>query len=318
MPQPMTPAEARVADPILTSVALGHRQQSLMSRSLFPMANVGARGGKIISFGKGAFRKIDTRRSPGSTRAEIDIRYDAGDYQLTQHALDGKVPREMLEEAMAVPGIDLQMRATGEVSDIISLNIERDAAKIATSNTTYDVNNRTALAANSQWSHADSDPQKDVKTARDQIRKGIGDIPNLLFVGWEVDEALRSHPKIIEQVKYTRGLDGAGSGGIITDADLAAYFRVERYVVASATVANGEIFESVWDKVAIVAYTNTAPLSDGGSPSFGYTYELRGYPIVGPGWYDSKRDSWIYPYTEQATPVVAMKAAGYLISDVVA
>ena len=53
-------------------------------------------------------------------------------------------------------------------------------------------------------------------------------------------------------------------------------------------------------------------------PSYGYTYQLRGYPIVELPYEDRNPKSWIYPVTDEVQPVIAGAEAGYLISAAVA
>ena len=65
MPQ-MTNAAARVIDPILTEVAQGYKNADMVGMALFPYVPVAQRGGKIITFGKEAFRLYNTGRTPGS------------------------------------------------------------------------------------------------------------------------------------------------------------------------------------------------------------------------------------------------------------
>ena len=318
MAAPISTGTARVADPVLTTAARGFRKQARVSRSLFPIVNVGARGGKIVQFSADGFRKVDTARAPGATRARLEASWEGKNFALTQHAIDGAVPVEVQQEAAAVPGIDAQMVAVRMAADIVSLNVERDAASLATNTATYAANNRSALGGNDQWSADASDPAKAVDDARAKIRVGIGLNPNVLLVGEEVFEALRRHAKVIDQVKYTRGLNEAGGGTLVNEAALAAYFGVDRFVVGRAVAGAAGAFESVWGKNAVLAYSEVSSLAAMGSPSFGYTYMLNGYPIASPGHLDMDTDTWLYPYTEESTPVVAGAEAGYLFSTVVA
>ena len=66
MPQ-QTPGQARVLDPILTAVARGYRsQKASIANILFPIVPVGARGGRILSFGPNDFKLVSTVRAPGA------------------------------------------------------------------------------------------------------------------------------------------------------------------------------------------------------------------------------------------------------------
>ena len=62
----------------------------------------------------------------------------------------------------------------------------------------------------------------------------------------------------------------------------------------------------------------THTLSSRGTPSYGYTYQLSGSPLVEEPYYDRNAKSWIYPVTRVEAPVMASASAGYLITNAVA
>ena len=62
----MNNAQARVIDPILTTVARGFKHPGFVADRLFPRVNVNARGGNVISFGREDFRLYNTRRAPAN------------------------------------------------------------------------------------------------------------------------------------------------------------------------------------------------------------------------------------------------------------
>lgn len=313
----MTGAQARVVDPVLTNVARGYRNAALASTALFPIVEVGQRAGKVIAFGAEAFADYgDLVRVPGAQRPQIDVGYAADDYQCQQRALDGRVPVELLQEAAAVPGISMQITAIQTVMDVVLLRVERVAATLATTSANYDAANREALAGDDRWDNANASPAAKVAVAREQIATGIGRDPNVLVVGKPVHEALVNQADVIDRIKYTQGLSGDKSP-IVTEAMLAQYFGVERYAVGRARMGEPGAFVPVWGKNAVLAYSELRDLASMGSPSFGYTYRLRGYPRVAPGWFDQDSDTWRYPMTTEDTPVIAGKAAGYLFTTVV-
>lgn len=55
-----------------------------------------------------------------------------------------------------------------------------------------------------------------------------------------------------------------------------------------------------------------------GAPSYGYTYNLGGYPLVEIPYMDRGAKSWIFPVTASEAPVLASASAGYLITNAVA
>lgn len=257
----MTLSAARVVDPILTTVARGYRHAEHVFSMLFPIVLVGQRAGKIIEFGAEDFLKRNLGRAPGADRPRLNVGYEGQDYAVSQHALDGVVTRELMQEAAAVPGIDLGRRAVSTVLANTSLQLEIAAANLATKTSNYAASNRLALAGTTQWSNKSSNPQQAVEDAKETIAEGIGVEPNLLTLGEPVYRSLKSHPDIIERIKYTEGL-GAGTAATVTPAKLAAYFDVERVVVGRARTGKPGAFLPIWGKHAILSYVGESSLDN--------------------------------------------------------
>lgn len=313
MPQ-LTTAQARVIDPILSNIAQGYKNAEFVGQALFPYVPVGQRGGKIVSFNKEDFALYSTGRAPGANTKRLQFGYSSSSYALEQHALEGLVPFELMQEANAVPGIDMGRMAVQKVQNIIALRLEKAQADLATTAGNYGAGNKnTALTGTTLWSDlTSSDPIANVETAKDAIRAATGKRPNTMVVGAQVLKALRQHSKIIDRIKYT-GRD------VPTPELLAALFGLQRVLVGDAiyTDASGA-FVDVWGKNAVLAYTETAGIAEMGLPSFGYTYRLQGAPIVEVAYQDRNAKSWIYPVTDEVAPVIAGSTAGYLISPAVA
>lgn len=311
MPQ-MTTSQARVIDPVLTQVAQGYQNAQVVYPALFPIVPVGARGGKIIAFGREDFRLYNTGRTPGANTRRVNYGYQGASYALEQHALEGQVPFELLQDANAVPGIDMARVAVNKTQNIVDLAAEKAAADLATNPANYAAGNKVTLSGTSQWSdHANSDPVNDVETAKEAVRAKIGRRPNTMVIAAAVESQLRQHPKIIDRIKYT-GRD------VPTPELLASLFGLNRVVVGDAVYedASGNLVDC-WGTSVVLAYTETGGLADMGLPSYGYTYRLRGYPIVETTYQDRNAKSWIYPVTDERAPVIAGADAGYLISGAV-
>lgn len=309
---PMTNAQARVIDPILTTVARGYQNNELVGTVLFPYVPVTQRGGKIVAFGKEHFRSIETARAPGSNTMRVQLGYAGDPYALEGHSLEGLVPFEHMQEANAVPGIDLGTMAVGMVQDIISLRLERAQAALATTPANYGNGNKKALSgATAKWGNDASDPIKDIADGVEAIRKKTGKKPNVLLLGAQVWAKVQYHTKVIERIKYT-GRDSA------TPELFANLVGVEKVVIGEAINVDGkDAFYDLWGNFAVLAFTRPASLAQRGSPSFGYTYRLGGYPLVEQPYQDRNQKSWIYPVTDEVAPVIAGADAGYLLTDVV-
>jgi hypothetical protein len=313
MPQ-MSPAQARVVDPILSSVAQGYQNNEFIGRKLFPVVPVSQRGGKIISFGKEDFMLYNTGRAPGQNTKRVQFGYSSGNYTLESHSLEGVLPRENMEEADAVPGIDLASVTVSKTQDIIALRLEKQQADLATNPANYGASNKVALSGTGQWSDfsGTSDPVKDIEAGKEAVRKATGKRPNVVAMGATVFASLKQHPKVVDRMKYT-GRD------IATPELLAALFDVKEVVIGDAVFADDSgTFNDVWGKNVVLAYVDTAPASDRGRPTYGYTYQLDGYAIVEEAYYDRSAKSWVYPVTDEVAPVIAGALAGYLISAAVA
>lgn len=309
----MTNAQARVVDPILTTVAQGYKNNKMVSDFLFPVVPVDQRGGKILQFGKEDFDLYNTARAPGANTKRVQFGHLGLPYALEQHSLEGKVPFEHLQDAAAVPGINLGRGAVTKTQNIILLTNEFQAATIARTAANYAATNKTALAGTSRWddyASGVSDPAADIDVAIEAVRAQVGQRPNTVVLSPKAFKAAKRHPKLIDRIKYT-------SRDSLTLELLADLFDVERVVSGDAIYNNGGVMTDVWGKDVVVAYTEIATAEDGGVPSFGYTYRLRGNPMVEVAYQDRNAKSWIYPVTDERAPVISAASAGYLIQTAV-
>ncbi|MBN8461627.1 MAG: major capsid protein [Dechloromonas sp.] len=311
----MTTSQARVVDPILSTVAQGYQNSELIGNALFPHVPVAARAGKILAFGKESFMAYDTARAPGSAIKRISLGYSSASYALVDHALAASVPVEVMEEAQAVPGVNLASAAVRTVQDALALRLEVAQASLATTAGNYASGNKATLSGTSQWSDYTnnvSDPVNDIEVAKEAIRGKVGKRPNVVVMGAAVLAKLKAHPKILDRIKYT-GRD------VATVDLLASLFGVQKVLVGDAVSASDAgAFSDVWGKYVVVAYTELGSQAEMGRPSFGYTYQLGGYPMVSPARYDGDTRTWLYDVADAVQPVIAADLAGYLISAAVA
>lgn len=312
MPQ-QTTSQARVIDPILTAVARGYRSpKAAIADILFPIVGVGARGGRILAFGADDFKLISTARAPGANTKRIQFGYSSENYALVDHRLEGSVPVELMQEAEAVPGIDLASTAVRRVQNIMALEREHKAATLARDAAKYAASNKTTLSGTSQWSNTASDPFTDINDAREAIRSQTGEKPNVLTLGPKVLTSLRSHPKILDR------LSTASDRPPATIQQLQALFELQQIVEGEAVYHDGTQFQDVWGKDAILAFTTPASMQEMGSPNFGYTYQLEDYPVVEEGYLDRNTNTWYYPTADAVQPVFTGPSAGFLFKDAAA
>lgn len=310
----MTNSQARVIDPVLTSAAQGYKNSEFIGGALFPKVPVSQRGGKILKFGKEDFMLYATGRSPGQNTKRVSFGYLDGSYSLESHSLEGQLPIETMQEAAAVPGIDMSTTTVNKTQNIIALRLEKQQADAARNAASYGTSNKITLSGTSQWSDftGTSDPVAVIEAGKEAVRQKIGKRPNVAIIGAKVFASLKQHPKIVDRVKYT-GRD------VATAELLASLFGLDQVLVGDAVYADDDgTFNDVWGKDVVLAYTEVGSLAEQGKPSFGYTYQLDGYPIVEEPYFDRSTKSWIYPVTDEVAPVIAGADAGYLIVNAVA
>jgi hypothetical protein len=308
----MTTGGARVVDPVLTTVAQGYQNAEFVGNYLFPVVPVDQRGGKILQFGKEDFQLYNTGRTPGANTKRVQYGHFGAPYALEQHSLEGQVPFEIMQDANVVPGIDMGKVAVIKTQNIIALRTEKYQADLATNAANYAASNKATLSGSSQWSDPTSKPATAISNAIDVVRSKIGKRANTVVIGATVFAALKNHPEVIERIKYT-GRD------VVTMELLANLWDVKRVAVGDAVYADDAgNFSDVWGKNVVVAYTDLSSSADMGTPSYGYTYRLRGNPAVESAYQDRNAKSWIYPVTDELSPVIAGALSGYLFSSVVA
>lgn len=305
---PMNNSQVRVIDPILTNVVQGYRHPEHVGHALFPRVPVQVAGGQVIEFGKESFRLYNARRAPGSTTKRVQFGHLGKPFGLLQDALEGQVPFEHMRDASRVPGINLGTRAVRSTMRALSLGLENEQAGIARNAANYDADHKIDLAA-SKWTDDANNPNSDLDTGKTAIADSIGIEPNVLVLSRAGFFAAKNNAKVLERFKYT-------SKESITPEMLAALFDLDRVVVGKAiTFDNAGVATSIWGTDAILAYVPETP-SGMEEPSYGYTYTMEGHPMVEQTYQDRRAKSWIYPVTNERSPVLSGMTAGYLLQNV--
>lgn len=312
-------SQARLGiSPVNTGIAQGYENNEFIGNYLFPRIGTGLRAGKVITFSKEQFMQYSNmQRSPGARTPRVPFGYSGNDYALTDYSIEGILPKEIREEQLAAGKgytIDGASMAIQNAMEIISLRLEVEQATLATTLSNYDSSNRITLSGTSQFSDfsGTSDPVKVVEDCKEVIRQQIGKRPTVLVMGAKVMASVKQHPDIVDRIKYT-GRD------VATTELLASLFGVPNVVVGEAVKANDAgTFSDVWGNHMVLAYSLPGTLAQQGRPTFGYTYNLNGYPMSEPSYYEDNEKIWCFPVSSCEQPVIAGKSAGYFIQNAVA
>lgn len=307
----MSTSQVRVIDPILTNHSRGYTQTGFIGGQLFPDAPMASRAAKRIEFGRESFKRYKIARAPGTQIAQVSFGYEGKPVNLRQYALAAVTPVEHQEEAQAVPGIDLLSTNIDTVLAVIALEKEIQQAAIARNASIYAVTNKTALVGAAKWSDPASKPSKAVSAGKEVIRGRTGRRPSVLALGAAVAAALKEHPDVIDRFKYTRS-------DTVSDEMLAKYFDVSKVLVGDAIIDDemGNTMD-VWGNDAILAYVPQSGTPNINIPSYGYTYQLAGYPFVKPTYFERGINSFMNDVFDEWSPEAVGPDAGFLFQAAV-
>lgn len=304
---PMNRSQARVIDPVLSTIALGYRNARYVGLSLMPVINCPKSGVRLIKFGKESFVKYNMRRAPGSDTATVQYGYASDPIALVQDSLNGKVPREWLRDTQDIPLINNATRAINNVMNSVHLGLEIEIAEIAVDPTNYGNNNKVTLSGTDMWTNESSKLQQQMNAYKEAVRAQIGIDPNKLTLTPGDFNACKEHPEVKERFKYT-------SAESITAEMLANFFELDEVVVGKAVWTPDETSDlrDIWT-ASVLAYVPPESDREMDSPSFGYTYVLDDHPLVEEPYYNKGKKSWMYPVEYERRPYMTSQAAGFLI-----
>ena len=297
----------RIVDPVLTEIARGYNNASMIGTNLFPIVTVSKEGGKIPQFNKEAFKIYNTERAirAKSNRISPEGRTSI-DFVLEEHDLEYPMDYREIDEDVT----PLKIYATHVVSDGISLRLEKLIADLAQNLATYPTGNKVTLASTDKFSNTSSDPFSVFDTAKEGIRSKIAKRPNVCVLGAASYKALKNHPAILDRIKYTQH-------AVITPELLRNLLDFDELYIGDAVYANdSNTFLDIWSDNAVVAYVPKAKTNIPRSyfePAFAYTLRKKANPLVDT--YDEAGKVQIVRNTDIFIPKVVGAEAGYLIND---
>jgi hypothetical protein len=302
-----TLSNQRTVDPVLTNIARGFTNASLIGTKLFPIVEVEKEGGKIPQFNKDSFKIFNTERAirAKSNRISPELKSTI-DFVLEEHDLEYPMDYREIDED-ATP---LKIYATHVVTDGISLRLEKLIADIVQNLSTFPSGNKVTLSSSDQFDNSSSDPFDTFDTAKESIRSKIAKRPNVCVIGAASYNALKKHPAVLDRIKYTER-------AVVTAELLRQLLEFDQLYVGDAVYADdNNNFVDVWSDNAIVAYIPTANSDLPRSvyePSFAYTLRKKGNPLVDT--YNESGKVQLVRNTDIFIPKVVGSDAGYLIND---
>lgn len=278
MAQP-TVSDVHIDGP-LTDLSVAHFQDAsaYIADKVFPTVNVSKKSDKYYVWDKAAFTSNGMKkRAPGTESAGGGLELSDDNYFCEVWSFHKDIDDETRANEDAAVGLD---RATTiYLAEQARINLEVGWANkyFITGVWSTEVDGTSAFT---QWNNSNSDPEKNIMDAKRAVLLKSLQWPNTLVVSLDVHQALKRHPLIKDRIKYT-------SSESITEAIIAKYFEVDRYLVSRAVITTSaegaatDTFDFTMGKHALLCYT---PRNPGLMvPASGYTFSWSGFKGVGGG-----------------------------------
>jgi len=235
-------------DAALTSFAKKFTNNELIADRIAPAVMVNRQTDKYYIYGRESQELTERQlRATGSPAERIRISLSTDTYNCKSHALASEIGDE--DRAGYAEAGDIEEDAVQAMIAKILLQREDELAVMLTD--TAQVTNNVTLAGASQWNDDASTPGPDIETGKSKVRES-GVRPNFIAVGEPVFTKLRWHPAIKAAFQYQ-------TAKALNEADLAAFFGVEEFLVGMASKRSPAGVQSFpWGKHAIVGFRDPA------------------------------------------------------------
>src|SRR5580693_8314277 len=266
----------------LTNIAVAYIQSddAYVADKVFPMVPVQHQTDVYFVWSKADFFRDEAQlRADATESAGTGVNLKTQTYAANVWALHQDIGPQV--RANADPAIDIDVVSTRQLMQKMLLRRDRIfMTKYFTSGVWgTDATGTSAAAGGSPatttpvyWDDdANGDPFSDIAFAQTTILQNTGFMPNILLLSWNVYQALRKHPLIIDRIKYTN----PAYAGTITPQLLAQAFAIDRVLVSKAVYNSaGEnltaVMSFVASKSALVVYSPPQPGLM--IPASGYTF----------------------------------------------
>ena len=265
-------------DAILSEYAKRFENSDFVSSLLLPEVKVAKQTGKYPVFGNEHMRIHDTSRPLKAPIKQMPLDdWTLREFLLESYGLEAAL--DYLEIEAAADVLDLEKYAMDIVINSIELQKEYDAVQLLQNVNTYSNDHYQGLTTGDFFDDADSDPIAIIRDAMETVRAKINRKPNVVVLGQPTFNALQSHPKILELIKYSQI-------GIVTE-DLISNLLSTSDNKVTVKIGSGmyedkatKTMKDLWGDVVVMAYNRKI----GGSKmtqydqSFGKTFVQKGYP----------------------------------------
>lgn len=266
-----TTGDAKV-DKLLSQFSQKYINPSYIALSIAPELKVVEKTGKFAKYGFENLRPYvgQILRAPGTRANSVDYSVSMGDYSCTEKSLEKRIPDE-LKNNTDKP-YDAEKDAVATLLDNMLVNQEYALAQVMTNASVLTQN--YIVSGTSQWNETSyvSTPLQDIEDGIDTIQSATGQRPNSVTMSFAVMRALKAHPEVREQVKYTNG-GQLSEGSFVTF--MKEYFMLDNVYIGTAVYNSADegqtaSISSVWGNDLVLFYQTPRPTL--GQATFAYTF----------------------------------------------
>jgi hypothetical protein len=217
------------------SVASFQEESVHLASSCFPVIPVNNQTDKYYVWNRGDLFRDEARvRAPGTPVIRTGARLSTDSYYCAIYELGDIIPDEVRKNSD--PGTNLEQHKVRTIIQKLLIKRERIFASnfLATGKWTTDITGATITPATNevlQWANASSTPIDDVYRGKERILKNTGKRANTLVLTTDVHRVLSTNAQVLARLT---GGQTPGGPAMISDADLAKVFGVDRILVSEA------------------------------------------------------------------------------------
>lgn len=267
---PLQPGRGDVhVDSALTNISVAFMQDAshFIAEQVFPAIPVTHRSDVFHTYDIADARRDEVKpRAPGTESAGGGFRMGTDNYSCDVFAFHKDVDDQTRANADAA--VDVDEDATRFVTTRFMINRELRWSSTYFAAGVWD----NDVTPADLWSSGTSDPEADIDLGKSTILLDTGYEPNTLVVSWQVHQALKKHPLIVDRYKHT-------SSNSITAQMIAAFLEIDRYIISKATYNSADeglaaVNAFIAGKHALLCYV--APSPGLLTPTSGYTFVWKG------------------------------------------
>ena len=257
----------------LSNLTIGYKNSKYIADDIFPVVPSENQSDMYYIWDKDPwFRNYVQRRAPGTEYPEGGLTVSTDDFYCPIYHLAYPINDEDIENADEV--LDYEANGSEWLADQFKLNreiymVENFFKTGVWGNETTGVAGAPGTNQFRKWSDfSNSDPEADLRAAKQAIEKATGMEPNMFVVGPETRDLLQEHPGLIDLYKFSQV-------GILNDEQVTRALKVPAMKVGRAirnTAAEGEAFSGsyLWGNNALLMYVAESPGKK--KASAGYTF----------------------------------------------